>query len=343
MRAEVLAAQPQDWRAVARACATGEVAPGRILYQKHMTHHMLPDFGLDWMDALDHAFLIRAPERVVASYAARREAVTPDDLGFDRQAELFDRVAQRAGTAPPVDRRRGGPRRSRGRAAPALRRARARLRPRHARLARRSPRERRRLGGALVRRRECLDRLRRARPRAAASRRPHARHRRSRPPRLDRTPLACPRPRDAVEASARTRQSPGPRDHPIRVSARSKPVSDTTPSCRHQHVVLDAHADVAVAVEAGLDGEDHAGLHRLHVADHHLRRLVDVEAEAVAGLGQHQVAEARGAQAVGDAAVEGVEGHRRRGDGAAELVGGAHRLVDVAMLGAGRRRRRTCG
>jgi hypothetical protein len=102
MRAEVLASQPQDWRAVARACATAEVPPGRILYQKHMTHHMLPEFGLDWMDGVDHAFLIRAPERVVASYAARREEVAPEDLGFDRQGELFDRVAQRSGTAPPV-------------------------------------------------------------------------------------------------------------------------------------------------------------------------------------------------------------------------------------------------
>jgi len=102
MRAEVLASQPQDWRAVARACATEPVPPGRIHYQKHMTHHMLPEFGLDWLDALDHAFLIRAPERVVASYAARREAVTLGDLGFGRQAELFDRVAQRTGVAPPV-------------------------------------------------------------------------------------------------------------------------------------------------------------------------------------------------------------------------------------------------
>jgi hypothetical protein len=67
-----------------------------------MTHHMLPEIGLGWMDALDHAFLIRAPERVVASYAARREAVELGDLGFGRQAELFDRVAQRRGAAPPV-------------------------------------------------------------------------------------------------------------------------------------------------------------------------------------------------------------------------------------------------
>ncbi len=102
LRAEVLASQPQDWREVARACAGAAAPAGGIVYQKHMTHHMLPEIGLDWMDALDHAFLIRAPERVVASYAAKREEVEAGDLGFDRQAELFDRVAQRAGVAPPV-------------------------------------------------------------------------------------------------------------------------------------------------------------------------------------------------------------------------------------------------
>ena len=51
MRAEVLASQPQDWRAVARACAAARFRPGCSLYQKHMTHHMLPGFGRDWMDA----------------------------------------------------------------------------------------------------------------------------------------------------------------------------------------------------------------------------------------------------------------------------------------------------
>ncbi len=102
MREAVLAAQPQDWREVARACAKTEVPQGRVLYQKHMAQHMLPEFGRDWMDGLTHVFLIRAPERVVASYAAKREAVTLDDLGFVQQAALFERVADRQGTAPPV-------------------------------------------------------------------------------------------------------------------------------------------------------------------------------------------------------------------------------------------------
>jgi hypothetical protein len=101
MRAEVLASQPQDWRVVAAACGERAV-DGRVIYQKHMTHHMLPDFGLGWVHAVTSVFLIRAPERVAASYAAKREAVALEDIGFLQQAALFDRVADRLGTAPPV-------------------------------------------------------------------------------------------------------------------------------------------------------------------------------------------------------------------------------------------------
>lgn len=102
MRAEVLSAQAQHWSVVAEACAAAEGPPGTLIYQKHMTQHMLPEFGRDWMDALTHVFLIRAPERVAASFAAKWEEATLADIGFVQQAELFDHVADRRGTAPPV-------------------------------------------------------------------------------------------------------------------------------------------------------------------------------------------------------------------------------------------------
>jgi hypothetical protein len=102
MRDEVLAAQPQDWRTVADGL-TGD-APGErpVFYQKHMTHHLRPGFGLDWTEACINAFLIREPEAVLASYAARRADVTLDDIGIVRQRELFEREADRLGHAPPV-------------------------------------------------------------------------------------------------------------------------------------------------------------------------------------------------------------------------------------------------
>ena len=107
MQDDVLASQPNDWRDVAAELAgtpprdAGKADPA-VWYQKHMTHHMLPGFGLDWVEGFRHAFLIRAPARVLASYAAKREEVALSDIGLVRQVELFDRFSDQAGAAPPV-------------------------------------------------------------------------------------------------------------------------------------------------------------------------------------------------------------------------------------------------
>ena len=103
MREEVIASQPTDWRAVATAML-GPVPGGKaVWYQKHMTHHMLPDFGRDWIEGLSNAFLIRAPEAVLASYARKRPGpLSLDEIGLPAQVELFERAAGRLGRAPPV-------------------------------------------------------------------------------------------------------------------------------------------------------------------------------------------------------------------------------------------------
>jgi len=102
MRAHILASQENDWRKVADDL-TGP-APGgrRVFYQKHMTHHMLPEIGRDWMRHCRHAFLIRHPARVLASYAAKRDAVTFADIGFAEQWELFRIAGDLCGKKPPV-------------------------------------------------------------------------------------------------------------------------------------------------------------------------------------------------------------------------------------------------
>ena len=102
MRDEVLASQPTRWRDVANALSGPTPTGAAIWYQKHMTHHMLPDFGLDWANGCRNAFLIRAPEAVLASYTLKRENVTLADIGVERQRELFERECDRIGAAPPV-------------------------------------------------------------------------------------------------------------------------------------------------------------------------------------------------------------------------------------------------
>lgn len=102
MREEVLASQPLDWRDVVSRLE-GPVPKGRqVLYQKHMTHHMLPDIGREWISGMRNAFLIRDPKEVLLSYAEVRGMATPDDIGIPQQRELFERVADSVGHAPPV-------------------------------------------------------------------------------------------------------------------------------------------------------------------------------------------------------------------------------------------------
>ena len=102
MNTEVLASQSQDPHQVA-ADMLGPVSSGKpIWYQKHMAHHMMEGFPLDWMDGVTNVFLLRSPERVLASYAQKREDVSLRDIGFAEQAALFDRVADRTGQAPVV-------------------------------------------------------------------------------------------------------------------------------------------------------------------------------------------------------------------------------------------------
>ena len=101
-REEVLASQATDWETVTKAL-TGAVPDGaKVYYQKHMAHHLLPHMGRDWTDQLTHAFLIRDPRLMLASYVKTRDEVTLADLGLEAQLEIFEREADRLGTAPPV-------------------------------------------------------------------------------------------------------------------------------------------------------------------------------------------------------------------------------------------------
>ncbi|MEM9550153.1 MAG: HAD family hydrolase [Pseudomonadota bacterium] len=103
MRQAVLESQPQDPARVVEHLR-GPV-PGGLshYYQKHMTHHMLPSMPRDWMREVTNVFLIRHPARVIASYVAKRENPTLDDIGFSQQVELFNYVNDLHGNALVVD------------------------------------------------------------------------------------------------------------------------------------------------------------------------------------------------------------------------------------------------
>jgi hypothetical protein len=73
-----------------------------VWYQKHMWHHMVGPIGYQDFTGFSHAFLIREPERMIASYLRKRESAAFEDFGLERQAEFFERETDRLGHAPPV-------------------------------------------------------------------------------------------------------------------------------------------------------------------------------------------------------------------------------------------------
>ncbi len=103
MQAEILAAGIADPAEVAARCAAGAIPDGKpVFYQKHMAHHMLPEFPRDWMKDLTHVFLIRHPARVIASYHVKAENPNLRDIGAVELTDLFKEVSGLTGKTPVV-------------------------------------------------------------------------------------------------------------------------------------------------------------------------------------------------------------------------------------------------
>lgn len=102
MREEVIADGITDPQNVIAACLTPPEPPKALYYQKHMTQHMVPGIETGWTAQVTNAFLIRSPERVLASYAKKRAEVTAEDIGYSKQREMFERLCDTTGTPPLV-------------------------------------------------------------------------------------------------------------------------------------------------------------------------------------------------------------------------------------------------
>ncbi|HET9418538.1 MAG TPA: hypothetical protein VFO30_04285 [Chthoniobacterales bacterium] len=100
---EVIAQGETDWRKIV-ACLTKEPIPGgkSVFFQKHMTHHLLPEVDREWIVDLANCFLIRDPRDVILSYLKKNPDPALDDLGFVQQREIFEFVRERTASIPLV-------------------------------------------------------------------------------------------------------------------------------------------------------------------------------------------------------------------------------------------------
>ena len=92
MAAEIVSMHEADSVKVAARC-TDPIPGGKPhFYMKHMPHHMLSGFPLDWAASCVNIHLIRHPARVVASYGAKRDSITAADIGYAQQAALHAKI-----------------------------------------------------------------------------------------------------------------------------------------------------------------------------------------------------------------------------------------------------------
>jgi hypothetical protein len=92
MADQIIAVHETDSNKVVSRCL-GAIPDGKEhFYMKHMPHHMIEGMPLDWAAHCVNIHLIRHPTRVVASYGAKREVVTVEDIGFAQQTDLYDKI-----------------------------------------------------------------------------------------------------------------------------------------------------------------------------------------------------------------------------------------------------------
>ena len=101
-RDEVIEHHESDWRRVVDSLFARVPDGVAILYQKQMSHHLLPQMGREWLDGMTHAFLIRDPRPMLASLGEKLGGFDLDATGLPQQVEIFDHVIRSTGRVPPV-------------------------------------------------------------------------------------------------------------------------------------------------------------------------------------------------------------------------------------------------
>ncbi len=62
----------------------------KIFYQKHMTHHILDETNLEWINKGLNCFLIRDPAKVIVSYIKKNTLRSIKDTGFEKLYQIFN-------------------------------------------------------------------------------------------------------------------------------------------------------------------------------------------------------------------------------------------------------------
>ncbi|WP_240330683.1 HAD family hydrolase [Sphingorhabdus sp. Alg239-R122] len=100
---EIIEDMDCNWQTV-HAAMNGALPEGgkSIWYQKHMPFQMTGPYSILDFPKHRHAFLIRDPAYVIASYAAKRIEVSASDLGYEKQWDYVQYCCDRDGEVPAI-------------------------------------------------------------------------------------------------------------------------------------------------------------------------------------------------------------------------------------------------
>ena len=91
-----------DWQKVVNSLC-GTIPKGaNVWYQKHMTHHLLPNIDIKWISELTNCLLIRDPREVLLSLSKKIEQIDVMATGIPQQSRILDYLIETTGEIPPI-------------------------------------------------------------------------------------------------------------------------------------------------------------------------------------------------------------------------------------------------
>ena len=88
MKEEIINTYPSDEKEIINLITKND-DNYKIFYQKHMTHHILDETNLEWINKGLNCFLIRDPAKVIVSYIKKNTLRSIKDVGFEKLYQIF--------------------------------------------------------------------------------------------------------------------------------------------------------------------------------------------------------------------------------------------------------------
>ena len=92
MKEQVLASQNINWDNVVDLCSNKIFKGYLIIYQKHMSHHLMMDNDLSWLNNMKNCILIRNPKYVINSYIKKYNIEDVNQLGYIQQLRIVSYI-----------------------------------------------------------------------------------------------------------------------------------------------------------------------------------------------------------------------------------------------------------